>query len=41
MLSFFQPIRFLCFIHFTFSKTYLCFTSKSLEQQIHKPQCLP
>lgn len=34
------PIRFLCFIHFTVSKRYLCFTSKSPAQRIHQPQCL-
>lgn len=39
-LLFSPPIRFLCFIHFTVSKRYLCFNSKSSAQRIHQPQCL-
>lgn len=38
--AFFFPAHQISLIHFAISKTYLCFTSKSLEQQIHKPQCL-
>lgn len=38
--AFFFPAHQISLSFSSHSKTYLCFTSKSLEQQIHKPQCL-